>query len=205
MPVVLNRYWAYFKNTNSAAYPFYMKRLLVLLLISLPFLAQAQLEVYARYTARGTVEPNINYFGSKKITEKISLTFFGLVEQKWSEALIGATYSFSNSFNIGASAGIEHGTHSPRYGASLWTGKGKTSFSILGELGSGKANYLYKANLFHKCTDQFTFGATAWRFHGVGPNFRFGIPRLASTIWLMPAYDFEAYKSKVIIGASLNM
>jgi hypothetical protein len=182
-----------------------MKKILVILLISVPFLAQAQLEVYGRYTAGGSVEPNINYFGSKKITEKISLTFFGLVEQKWSEALIGATYSFSNSFNIGTSAGIEHGTHSPRYGASIWTGKGKTSFSILGELGSGKANYLYKANLFHKYTDQFTLGATAWRFHGVGPSFRFTIPKLFSTIWLMPAYDLEAGKSKLIVGVSVNM
>jgi hypothetical protein len=182
-----------------------MKKMLVLLLTLLPFLAQAQLEAYGRYTAGGSAEPNINYFGSKKITEKISLTFFGLVEQKWSEALIGATYSFSNSFNIGASAGIEHGTHSPRYGASIWTGKGKTSLSVLGELGSGKANYLYKANLFYKYTNLFTLGATAWRFHGVGPNLRFTIPELSSTIWSMPAYDFEANKSKLIIGVSVNM
>jgi hypothetical protein len=182
-----------------------MKKVLFFLLISVPFLAKAQLEAYGRYTAGGSIEPNINYFGSKKITEKISLTFFGLVEQKWSEALIGATYSFSNSFNIGASAGIEHGTHNPRYGASIWTGKGKTSFSILGEQGSGKSNYLYKANLFHKCTDQFTLGVTAWRFHGVGPNFRFPISKLSSTIWLMPAYDFEANKSKLIIGVTMNM
>jgi hypothetical protein len=139
----------------------YMKKRLILLLISLPFLAHAQLEVYGRYTAGGSVEPNINYSASKKITEKISLTFFGLIEQRWSEALVGATYSPSKSFNVGASAGIEQGTHSPRYGASIWTGKGKTSFSILGELGSGKANYLYKANLFHQYTERFTLGVTS--------------------------------------------
>jgi len=182
-----------------------MKRILVFLLISVPFLAQAQLEIYGRYTAGGAIKPNINYFASKKITGKISLTFFGLVEQKWSEALIGATYSPSDSFSIGASTGIEQGTHSPRFGASIWTGKGKTSFSILGELGSGKDNYLYKANLFHKYSDQFTLGATTWRFHGAGPNFRFTIPKVTSTIWLMPAYDFEANKSKLMIGISTVM
>ena len=184
---------------------YYMKRILVLLFISLPFLAQAQLETYGRYIAGGPVEPNINYFGSKKVAEKISLTFFGLVEQKWGEALIGVTYAPSKSFSIGASAGIEHGTSSPRVGASIWTGKGKTSFSVLGELGSGKDNYLYKANLFHKYTDLFTLGVTAWRFHGAGPNFRFFIPKLASTIWSMPAYDFEANKAKLMIGISVNM
>ena len=182
-----------------------MKKVLVLVLASLPFLAEAQLETYGRYTAGGSVEPNINYFRAKKITEKISLTFFGLVEQKWSEALIGATYSPSKLFNIGASAGIEHGTNSPRFGASIWTGKGKTSFSILWELGSGQDNYLYKANLFHKCSDQLTLGVTAWRFHGLGPNFRFTIPKLSSTIWAMPAYDFEANKSKLMLGVSMNI
>jgi len=182
-----------------------MEKIVVLLLIALPLLAPAQLETYGRYIAGGSVEPNINYFGSKQITDKISLTFFGLVEQKWSEALIGATYSPSNSFSIGASAGIEHGTNKPRFGASIWTGKGKLTFSILGELGSGKDNYLYKANLFHKYSDRFTLGVTAWRFHGVGPNLRFAIPKLSSTIWSMPAYDFEANRSKLMIGVSVNM
>jgi hypothetical protein len=182
-----------------------MKNVFVLLFIALPFLAQAQLETYGRYTAGGLVEPNINYFGSKKVTEKFSLTFFGLVEQKWGEALIGATYAPSNSFSIGASAGIEHGTSSPRFGASIWTGKGKTSFSVLGELGSGKGNYLYKANLFYKYTKQFTLGVTAWRYHGVGPNFRFAIPKLAATVWSMPAYDFEENKLRLMVGVSINM
>lgn len=182
-----------------------MKRILVLLLIFLPFLARAQLETYGRYTAGSSFEPNINYFGSKKITDKISLTFFGLVETKWSEALIGVTYALSNSFYIGASTGIEHGTNSPRFGASILTKKGKTTFLILGELGSGKENYLYKVNLFYKYTEQFTLGVTAWRFHGTGPNFRFTIPKLSSTIWLMPAYDFETTQSKLMIGVSVNI
>jgi hypothetical protein len=182
-----------------------MKTILTFLLVSVPFLVQAQLEAYGRYTAGGSVEPNVNYSGSKKITERISLTFFGLIEQKWSEALIGAKYALSNSLSIGASTGIEQGTNSPRFGASLWTGKGKTSFLILGELGSGKSNYLYKANLFHKYTDQFTLGITAWRFHGAGPNFRYTIPKFSSTIWSMPAYDFEANEPKLMIGVSVNM
>jgi len=175
------------------------------MLMPLPFWAQAQLEAYSRFTADGRIEPNINYFGSKKLTEKISLTFFGLVEQKWSEALIGASFAASASFRVGASVGIEHGTNSPRYSVSLFTAKGKTTLAALGELGYGNENYLYKVNLFHKCSDQFTVGATAWRYHGVGPNFRLTILKLQSTIWLMPAYDFEANQSKCMLGVSVNM
>src|ERR1700744_4628001 len=120
-----------------------MKKTLVLLLVILPFLAQAQLEIYGRYTAGGYVEPNINYFGSRKITEKVSLTFFGLVEQKWGQALIGTTYSPSKLFSVGGLIGIEHGTNSPRYAASIWKGMGKTTLLMWGELGSGRDNYLY--------------------------------------------------------------
>jgi hypothetical protein len=182
-----------------------MKKILIALLIPVPFLVNAQLEAYGRYTAGGSVEPNINYYGSKKITKRVSLAFFGLVEQKWSQALIGATYSLSNSLSIGGFAGIEHGKSSPRYAASFWRGKGKTSFLFWGELGSGKDNYLYKSNLFYKYTDQFTFGITAWRFHGIGPNFRFTIPRLSATIWSMPAYDVESNRSRLMIGVGVNM
>ena len=182
-----------------------MKKVFVLLLIPLPFLAQAQLEVYGRYTAHGTVEPNINYNVSKKITQKIALTFFSLVEQNWGEALIGASYSPSTSFTIGASAGIEHGTSNLRYSVSAWKKNGKTSLLVLGELGSGPSNYLYKANLFHQYSNYFTLGVTAWRFHGTGPNLRLTIPKLSATIWSMPAYDFEAHASKMMIGISINI
>ncbi|HXO77474.1 MAG TPA: hypothetical protein VN824_19610 [Puia sp.] len=181
-----------------------MKKLL-LLLVMLPFLAQAQLETYGRYTAGGYVEPNINYFGSRKITEKVSLTFFGLVEQKWGQALIGATWSPSTLFSAGGLIGIEHGTNSPRYAVSIWRGMGKTTLLIWGELGSGRDNYLYKVNLFHKISEQFTLGLTGWTGHGIGPNFRFAIPKLWSTIWSMPAYDLKADKARLMVGVSVKM
>jgi hypothetical protein len=177
-----------------------MKRIITLLLIFLPILLQAQLEIYNRYSENDKFEPNINYFSSKKITPKIALTIFGLVEQNWSEALVGFSYSPLKTFAIGASAGIEHGTKNPRYSISLMLGKRKNSLSILGELGSGKDNYLYKINLFHKYSENFTLGLTGWRFHGFGPNFRYTIPKFPLTIWSMPAYDFETNKSRLMIG-----
>jgi len=181
-----------------------MCRLFILLLVTMPFLVQAQLEVYGRYTAGGYVEPNINYFASKKISQKVSLSFFGLVEQKWSEALVGATYAPSGSFSVGAYAGIEQGTTDPRFAVSFWRGKGGTSLFVWGELGSGKDNYLYKINLFHKTSNGFTIGLTAWRKHGIGPNFRFTIPKLPVTIWSMPAYDFETNKARLMLGISVS-
>jgi hypothetical protein len=109
---------------------YYMKEILVLLFIALPFLVHSQLEAYGKYTTGESVELIIDYNASRKITEKISVTFFGLVRQKWSQALIGIKYTPSNSFNLSASAGIEHGTDSPRFSASIWTGKGRMSLLL---------------------------------------------------------------------------
>ncbi len=66
-----------------------MKNLTILFLLMIVFVssANAQLEVYGRYTKNGKVEPDVNIFGVKKISEKINLTYFALVEEKWSEAL----------------------------------------------------------------------------------------------------------------------
>lgn len=182
-----------------------MKKIIALLLISLPLLATAQLEVYGRYTVGESIAPDINFFGTKKISDKVNLTAFFLVEEKFSEALIGVSYSPSKYFSIGVSSGIENSPKLLRFGSNVWVGKNNTSLLILGEKGNGKDNYWYKANLFQKLSDKFTIGATAWRFHGVGPNARFTIKKLASTLWVMPAYDFEVDKTKVMLGLSIKM
>lgn len=182
-----------------------MKKIFTFFLAGLPFLAQAQLEIYTRYAGHGPVEPNINFFGTKKITGKVSLTIFALVEQKWGEALIGASYSPSEFFTVGASAGIEQGTNDPRFSAGIRTSKGKVSFLLLGELGSGASNYLYKTSLLYKYNERFTAGFTAWRYHGAGPNLRLYIPACMTTVWVMPAYDFESDTGRLMIGSSINL
>jgi hypothetical protein len=183
----------------------YKTRLLCLLLLFMPALAAAQLEVYGKFTPHSSFEPVINYAGNKVITEKLSITFFGLIRKSWSQALIGLSYSPYQFITMSSGIGIEHGKHSPRYTASIFLKQNKTSLLVLGELGNGKDNYLYKINLFHQFTDQFTFGGSAWRYHGLGPNFRFLIPKLESTIWAMPAYDLDIKQYRFMIGLSLKI
>jgi len=182
-----------------------MKKILIVLTVMLPAGAFAQLEVYDRYTTGGKHEPNINYFGSKPLSDRFSLTYFGLLELQWGEALVGASYAPAPNLIVGLSAGIEHGSNSPRYSASIWTGNKKTTFAALWELGAGKSNYLYKANLFYKYTDRCTVGVTAWRKHGIGPNFRYTLPVIKSTVWFMPAYDLDADKTRLIAGVTIPM
>ena len=165
--------------------------------------ATAQLDSYIRFTEGAKPAFNINYFGVKKISEKVNLTYFGLVEKNWSEALVGVSYSPATWMSVGASTGIEHGS-SIRLGGSLWFGKGKNSLLLLGEKGSGSDNYWYRANLYHKFSEKFTLGATAIRFHGVGPNLRYTVKKLNATLWLMPAYDFEFKVSRLMTGVNVK-
>jgi hypothetical protein len=181
------------------------KIITVLLVIGLPVLAQAQLELYGKFNRNGSVEPVINYSGSKKISNHFAVIFFGLIREKWSQALIGLSYSPTAEITFSASAGIEHGQQSPRYSASTWWKKGKTSFLVLGELGHGKQNYLYKVNMFHQFSEKTSLGVMDWRYHGLGPNFRYTVPKLASTVWVMPAYDHEQKVFRTMVGYSLKM
>lgn len=102
-----------------------MKKLFLLTFVGLPFLAHAQLEIYGLYKPHSVIEPIINYYGEKKVTDKFYLTFFGLVRKNWSQALIGMKYAPSDSFNFSFSAGIEHGTSNPRYGQVFGSEKEK--------------------------------------------------------------------------------
>lgn len=182
-----------------------MKKVFVLLLIAFPFIAQAQqIELYGRYTKGGKVAADINCYATKKISDKLSLTFFGLVEKSWGEGLIGLSYSPTNSFSIGASMGIEHGSDKPRFGASMWTSTEKLSLLLLTEKGAGKDNYWYRSNLWYKASDKFTYGATVWRYHGLGPNIRYTIKK-AVTLWVMPAYDFEVNEGKAMAGIAVKL
>jgi len=187
------------KMTNRKKY------ISAIILLALPFFANAQLELYSKFNSDGSVEPVINYFGSKKINEKFSLTFFGLMREQWGQALIGFSYSPIHNLTLNGSAGIEHGQRVPRYSGSISFKKGNTSSLALLEVGAGQGNYLYKVNIFHEFSTQISLGLMDWRYHGLGPNFRYNIQKLHSAIWIMPAYDHEQRVGRCMLGATLQM
>lgn len=181
------------------------KWFLFFILIMFPVMAQAQLELYSKFNSDGSVEPIIDYYGSKKISNQFSLTFFGLQREQWGQALIGLSYSPTDKVIFSASAGIEQGHSSPRYSSSIWLKHGSNSFLALIEIGGGNDNYLYKVNLFHEFSEKISLGIMDWRYHGLGPNFRYTITKLKSTVWIMPAYDHEQKTSRCMIGISVAM
>lgn len=182
-----------------------MKKVLVLLLISLPCTLYAQLDMYVRHTEGASPAFNINYYGSRKLSEKFSLNYFGLLEKNWGEGLVGVSYSPIPYFSVGTMIGMEHGSDKPRYFASLWAGKGKTSLLAMAEKGAGAGNYWYRVNLYHKVSDSFTVGLTSFRFNGTGPNIRYTIPKSPYTIWTIPGYDFEFHQKRLMVGINIRM
>ncbi len=183
-----------------------MKKYIVLLVISIiASKAAAQLEVYGQFNQSGQVVPDINIYGEKKISTKINLSYFALVEQKWSEALVGIIYSPNKYISIGAMTGIEQNPALYRFYGSLWLGKDKTSLSLLFEKGHGTDNYWYKHTLSYKVSDNFIIAARAWRYNGVGPLAIYSIKKLGIAPFAMPAHDFESGKNRLIVGVDITL
>lgn len=176
---------------------------ILLLAVSLP--GYCQLELYGKFNKNKSVEPVINYAGNKQITKDLSIVYFGLLRKSWGQALIGLSYSPNDRLSFAGYIGMEHGQNSPRYSASVGWKKGKNKALILGELGSGDGNYLYKINIFRQISNSISIGVMDWRYHGLGPNFRYTISKLNSTIWIMPAYDHEQKVYRTMLGYSFPM
>lgn len=162
----------------------------------------AQIEAYGRLVD-GKVEPDINIFGTKVISEKVNLTYFALVEETWSECLVGVSYSPNENISVGISTGIEHKSSLYRFGGSIWVGNDKASLLILLEKGDGRDNTWYKTVGQCRISKNITLGISAWRFHGVGPLLKVDVNKDIK-LWLNPAYDTEKNKVKTMAGIDIK-
>lgn len=183
-----------------------MKKLLALSIFTIfVSTSYAQVQIYGRYTTGGKVVPDFNYYGEKKLSKKVNLTFFALIEQKYAEAYIGFSYAPKDWMSFGFSAGIESNPGLYRTAASLWFGKKKNSLLILLEKGDGTDNYWYKTTLQHKFSDKFSLAARAWRYHGEGVVAIYNIKKLDTKVWAMPCYDLEYQQKRLIFGVDIKL
>lgn len=165
---------------------------------------QAQIEAYSRNTIGGKTEFNLNVFGQRKITEKIYLITFALVEKDWAQGLLGLSYQPKSWLKFDVRAGIEQNPALYRLGASLFLQKEKISFQTFFEKGDGKKNYFYKSVLLFETTEKFAFGAIAWRFHGFGPICEFKLTK-DYKLFLAPVYDLESKDKRIIAGVGIKI
>lgn len=182
-----------------------MKKLFVFFIpLLFAFNASAQLESYLRIT-KDAIEPDVNIFVTKAINSEWSLTGFALMEKGFGEGLIGLAYAPAEWIEVGLSGGIEIIQTKIRLGTSLILKSGDIKLVALYENGPGKDNYWYNVTLWQKVSDKFSFGARAWRFHGIGAIAKLNLAKLDTDFWFMPAYDYEFMQPKFILGASVNL
>lgn len=183
-----------------------MKKFLFLVVFFFSCLVSfSQIEIYGRYTDGGKIEPNINIFAVKKLTEKLSVTGFALVEEKYAEALVGLAYAPVKWCEVGLSTGIEQNPALYRFGGSVWLGVKKFSMLALLEQGAGKENYWYKTSLTYQSSESISYGLIAWRFHGTGVITKFTPKKSGLTFWVLPTYDMEYDVSRLIIGVQIKI
>ncbi len=174
----------------------------VMLAVLTPILSFAQLNVYADYSG-GKLTPTTTFFGVKKMSEKISLSYFSLVKEKWAEAQLGIIYQPAEWVQLGLSCGIEQKSSLFRTGSMLWFGSGDFSFLALVEEGIGADNYWYQITGEEKINSNISLGLRAWRYEGIGPLFEYKLKEVK--LWLMPSYDFEFEKTSLIAGIKITM
>ena len=185
-----------------------MKKILMIFVIIITTLSAytQTFEAYGRFTEKAGMEPDINISGSKEISQKLSLSYFALVEQKWSEALLSISCKPYKWMQVGIGAGIEQNTDMFRTCASLILEKGNSSFMVLLEKGDGPDNYWYKILISQKISPELTVGIMDWRYHGIGPIFKYSPPKVHGvTLWAMPAFDSRIIRQRLMIGIDINM
>jgi hypothetical protein len=167
-------------------------------------IVSAQVDVFTRYTPESKeLLPTITYYGEKDISQKVKMTAFALVNKGFSELLVGASYSPQEWVTLGLSLGVESNNSGCRLGSSLWLEKNNHSLFVIGELGNGEGNYFYRATYKYKINTYY-LGATAWRFHGVGPTAGVQIKKLDTTVWIAPLYDMEFEVPRLVIGTKIK-
>lgn len=112
------------------------------------------------------VVPTVGLSG--KIAGKFGWSLFTLQSQGWSEVYAGPTFAPASWCQIGAAIGIETGSTSPRYGSSLWLGKGR--FSTLAIYEKGELAAWYKTVTLVKVADHVKVGVQSQTGLGVGPR-----------------------------------
>ena len=186
-----------------------MKKLIIIALVALfsAISVSSQVSVFTKFSDNGTTTPCATIFGTKKLADKTSFTYFALVTDGWAEAMLGASYAPEAWVSLGLNCGLEQQPEhmSFRAGGSLWLGKGSMSLVALVEKGEGSENYWYKTTAAYSLSKSISIGARAWRFTGFGPLFEYKTGKMISKIWVMPAHNFENNMNNLVVGIDIKI
>ena len=164
-----------------------------------------QVQIYAKYTYKGTMNPVINIYGTKKISDNFKFSYFSLVEKSWAEGLAGITYSPVKWVELDFKCGIETSLSIYRLSTSIWAGNDNISFFLTFEKGDGIKNWWYKSIFNFAPSDKIAFGLISWRYTGTGPFLKYNFNKIGLAIWINPVYDSEFKEYRCLLGFDIKI
>lgn len=125
---------------------------IAMLLVAGVACASGTLGIYA--SDKGDV--SFDVYMNRNLTGQLGAFGYLSVSDKWSEAYVGPTYSFTPNFGIELGAGVESDQASIRWGGNVWASQGKTTAVYLFE--AGGSGPWHKLKLLYSVTPRITAG-----------------------------------------------
>ncbi len=132
--------------------------------------------------ARATLRIDGLFTSSAK--RKVGSFVWMQVQQAYSQAYAGVTYSPKPFVQLALGAGLESDKHPARIGSYLWLGKGKVSG--LGVFEDGGSGFWYKVETNYQATPKLGIGTLSERFRGHGLKLEVLLPRTPVKLWFAP-------------------
>ena len=175
--------------------------LFVLFMLAKAAFGQSWVEERTYVTAQGAT-PRIDGLFTAKVKGDLGGFIWFQVQQGYSQAYCGATFSPKSWLQLALGAGLEKAKSPTRVGSYVWVGKGRASG--LAAFEDGGSGFWYKVETNYQIGKVFGLGSLSERFKGSGPKVEFSIPPTALKLWFAPLVDRQAFRPVIGVRWSLK-
>ncbi len=170
---------------------------IVLAILAFAVLASAQNWVEERtYVSGGAATPRIDGLLTQSIKGNLGSFEWFQVQQGYSQAYAGATYSPKPWLQFALGGGLEEAKSPARLGSYIWMGKGKLSGLFVFE--DGGSGIWFKTEANYQVFSKLGVGMLSERFKGTGLKFELSVPHTRLKAWFAPL--FQNGKADPVVG-----
>ncbi len=162
---------------------------------------QSWVEERTYVTPQGAT-PRIDGLLTQPIKGQIGSFVWFQVQQGYSQAYGGATYSPKPWVQFALGAGLEEDKRPARIGSYVWIGKAR--LSALGVFEDGGSGFWHKAETNYQISKTLGVGSLSERFKGSGPKIEFSVPHTVLKLWFAPLVYKQTLRSVIGVRWSLK-
>ncbi len=138
------------------------------------------------YFSGGNATPRIDGLLTKPVKGSLGSFVWFQVQQGYSQAYAGATYSPQPWVQLALGGGLEEDKHPARIGSYVWVGKGRVSgLAVFEDGGSG---FWYKVETNCQVTAKLGLGTLTEAAKGTGPKLELALPHTPFKLWFAPLW-----------------